>query len=65
MSSRRHIPKLGESGQIVVEYTLLLVVGVALAALITTMMVSRSEDNPGFLVKKWYDIIATIGADEI
>lgn len=50
-------------GQIVVEYVLLLVVGVGLAILITSTMVSRNPDSPGFLVKKWYDIIQTIGKD--
>jgi len=50
-------------GQIVVEYVLLLVIGVALAFLITTQMVSRSESSPGFLVRKWVSIITAIGAD--
>ena len=50
-------------GQIVVEYVLLLVIGVALAFLITTQMVSRSATSPGFLVKKWVSIITAIGAD--
>jgi uncharacterized protein (UPF0333 family) len=52
-----------QRGQIVVEYVLLMVVGVALAALITTMMVSRNPESPGFLVRKWFEIIRTIGAD--
>ncbi|NJL25419.1 MAG: hypothetical protein HC902_09735 [Calothrix sp. SM1_5_4] len=46
-----------------VEYVLLLVIGVGVAALITTTMVSRSAENPGFLVKKWSDIIGFIGKD--
>ncbi len=41
----------------------LLVIGVALAFLISTQMVSRSQSNPGFLVKKWVAIITAIGAD--
>jgi hypothetical protein len=53
----------GERGQIVVEYVLLLVVGVAIAVLITSMMVSRSADSPGFLIKKWGDIVKLIGSD--
>ncbi len=52
-----------ESGQIVVEYVLLLVVGVSIAALITTTMVSRNPDSPGFLVKKWMDLIKFVGED--
>jgi hypothetical protein len=54
---------VGERGQIVVEYVLLLVIGVSIAMLITSKMVSRNADNPGFLVKKWFDIIKTIGED--
>lgn len=53
----------GQRGQIVVEYVLLIVIGTALAMLITTTVVSRNADSPGFLVKKWVDIINTIGAD--
>lgn len=51
-------------GQIVVEYVLLLVIGVSLAFLITSQMVSRSSENTGFLVKKWIAIIKAIGSDK-
>lgn len=54
---------LGQRGQIVVEYVLLMVVGVAVAATITTIMVSRNPDTPGFLVRKWVEIIRLIGSD--
>lgn len=53
----------GTGGQIVVEYVLLLVVGVSIAALITSTVVSRNPENPGFLVKKWIDMIKLIGED--
>lgn len=53
----------GQQGQIVVEYVLLLVVGVSIAALITTSVVSRNPESPGFLVKKWVDLINLIGED--
>ena len=52
-----------QSGQIIVEYVLLLVIGVGVAMLITSTMVSRNPSNPGFLVKKWFDIIRSIGED--
>lgn len=55
----------GSSGQIVVEYILLLVACVGIAVLITTTMVSRSPENPGFLVVKWMEIIQTIGKDVV
>ena len=52
-----------QRGQIVVEYVLLLVIGVGVAVLITSQMVSRNADSPGFLVKKWVDILKVIGSD--
>ena len=54
---------IGSKGQIVVEYVLLLVIGVSIAILITTTMVSRNPDSPGFLVRKWFQIITLIGED--
>jgi hypothetical protein len=52
-----------QRGQIVVEYVLLLVIGVSLAMIITGTMVSRNPENPGFVVRKWLAIIKTIGED--
>lgn len=52
-----------QSGQVVVEYTLLLVVGVMVAFIITTSLVSRDENSPGILINKWLSIIRVIGAD--
>ena len=40
-----------------------MVVGVSIAAMITTTVVSRNPENPGFLVKKWVDMIQLIGED--
>jgi hypothetical protein len=57
------VQKPSNSGQVVVEYILLLVIGVAIAMLITTQMVSRDPNSPGFLVKKWQEILVTIGND--
>lgn len=50
-------------GQVIVEYVLLLVIAVAVAALITKELVRRDPDNPGILVQKWDDILKTIGSD--
>ena len=52
-------------GQIVVEYVLLLVVGVSVAILITTTMVSRNPESPGFLVRKWLSMIRLVGSDNV
>ena len=61
-SSRQTIAR-GQRGQIVVEYVLLLIIGVAVATLITSQMVSRNPESPGFLIKKWVDILKAIGDD--
>lgn len=50
-------------GQILVEYILLMVIVVSVALLITSFMVSRNADRPGFLISKWYQIIQVIGED--
>ena len=50
-------------GQIVLEYVLLLVIGVGIAALITVTMVNRNPENPGFLMAKWRAIIQVIATD--
>jgi hypothetical protein len=50
-------------GQIVVEYVLLLVIAVAVAALITKELVRRDPDSPGILIKKWDDILKEVGKD--
>ena len=52
-------------GQIAVEYVLLLVVGVSIAALLTSLVVNRDPENPGFLILKWRELIELIGADVI
>ena len=56
--------KLGsQSGQIVVEYVLLLVIAVSMSALIVRQLGSRDEQNPGVLVQKWHNIQIEIGKD--
>lgn len=63
VNSSHQTTRRGQSGQIVVEYILLLVVGVGIATIITSQMVSRNPNSPGFLIVKWLDIIKTVGAD--
>lgn len=50
-------------GQIVVEYVLLLTFAVVLAFWLTTKIVSRNKDEPGFLIKKWVAVLTFIGQD--
>ncbi len=52
------------SGQIVVEYVLLIVVVVMLATLISSQLVNRNSENPGYLIMKWQQILQTIGSDQ-
>ena len=53
----------GQSGQIIVEYLLLLLVAVAVAALLVNGLVSRNPDSPGIIIKKWQQILQVIGSD--
>ncbi len=55
---------LGERGQVVVEYVLLLVASVTVALLITRLMVGRDPGNPGFVISAWNQIVQEIGADK-
>lgn len=55
--------RFGQRGQVVVEYILLLIIGVGVATLITSQMVSRNPESLGFLIKKWVSILQTIGKD--
>lgn len=54
---------MNSRGQIVVEYVLLLVIAVGIAAFLTKSLVSRDLDNGGVLTMKWHAIINTIGSD--
>lgn len=60
-STQNHI--YGYRGQVVVEYVLLLVVAVTIAALITSNLASRNPDEPGIIVAKWHKILEVIGQD--
>ncbi len=51
------------SGQVVIEYVLLLVIVTSLGAIIIRDLVSRNPDEPGLLVAKWHSIIKTIAED--
>ncbi len=46
-----------------VEYVLLLVIAVGLAAMLTKNLVSRNRDDAGVLVTKWDAILKSIGND--
>lgn len=46
------------------EYLLLFSLGLALALLISSQMVSRNPDEPGFLITKWQSLKDWIGKDD-
>lgn len=55
-----------QSGQIVVEYVLLLAIAVSLGMVIVTQLINRDPSEPGnsgAVIKKWSDIQQTIGDD--
>ncbi len=55
--------KSNQKGQIVVEYVLLLLVVVAIAAGIVKTVASRDPSDPGFLIDAWDRMLNTIGSD--
>jgi uncharacterized protein (UPF0333 family) len=54
-----------QSGQILVEYILLLLIAVSVAMIMTTQLVGRRSDvdSSGILIKSWHKIITAIGND--
>ena len=53
-----------ESGQVVIEYILLLVIAVSVSAIISTSVVGRNQDSPGFLTKAWSGLIQFVTTDQ-
>ncbi len=53
------------SGQILVEYILLLLIAVSSAMILTTALVGRRSnvDDSGIIIKSWHNIIKAIGND--
>jgi hypothetical protein len=53
------------SGQVAVEYILLLMVGIGIWLLLVNGLVSRNSESPGAVTAKWNQIIQMIGSDAI
>ncbi len=51
------------SGQIIVEYVLLLIISVAISTLFIKQLTSRDPDNAGVLTAKWKQILTEIAKD--
>jgi hypothetical protein len=52
-----------QAGQIVVEYVLLLLVAVGIAAIVTKSMIGTDKTNPGFVISAWQSLVEEIGKD--
>jgi hypothetical protein len=53
-----------QSGQVIIEYVLLLVVALGLASIVMKTVVSRDPSSPGFLMKKWQSLLEEVGEDD-
>lgn len=53
----------GQSGQVVVEYVLLMIIAISFGYLLMSKLVSRSTDNPGIITAKWHNLLDTIAGD--
>lgn len=57
--------KKSQSGQILIEYILLLLMTVSIAMILTKGLVGRrdSAESSGVLIKSWHKVITAIGND--
>ena len=52
-----------KGGQVLVEYLLLMVIGVACAAILTKQLINRDAAKPGLVINAWNKILINIGKD--
>lgn len=54
-----------QSGQIIVEYLLLMMIAVVAASIIVSQFVGRRDDvsSSGVLIRSWHKILNTLGND--
>jgi hypothetical protein len=55
--------KSKKSGQVLVEYLLLMVIAIGLSALLTKKLISRKGSDTGMIVDAWNRILIQIGRD--
>ncbi len=53
----------GQGGQIVLEYVLLLIIGVSIAISLSSLLVSRNPEDQGLVISTWGAILDTISTD--
>lgn len=56
-------PPKRESGQVLIEYLLLMLVTIAIAAIFVRTLVSRNPDDSGALLRRWDAVNKQIGTD--
>lgn len=55
--------KSKKSGQVLVEYILLMVIAIGLSTLLTKKLISRKGSETGIIVDAWNRILVQIGRD--
>lgn len=60
----RRLRRQSESGQIVIEYVLLMVAAIGIALVMTNLMVSRADGQEGFVIKSWRGMVEAIATDK-
>ncbi len=62
----KNVNRFDQKGQIILEYILLLIIGLMAASLIKTKLIGSGEDldKMGFLRQKWIKIMLEIGKDQ-
>lgn len=53
-----------QRGQSLLEYVLLIVIVLGIAAIIRRSLVNKDRNEPGALLKQWTEIIEQIGRDD-
>lgn len=53
------------SGQLIIEYVLILAMSAVIAGVLANTMASRDPDNPGAIITGWSKVIQAIGADVV
>ncbi|MGE3973767.1 MAG: hypothetical protein AB7F59_04495 [Bdellovibrionales bacterium] len=62
-SSHKKLNGKTNSGQIVVEYVMLMIVAIAIASLMMRGCVSRQQDQAGMMIQLWDKMLLVIGED--
>lgn len=52
-----------KSGQVLIEYLLLMVIAIGCVTLLTKQLVDRNSSSPGMIIKAWDGILKNIGRD--